>query len=111
MMVIVSRQIDQELMIGHDIYVGPTDIDTHGARILVHGRMLGGPDDGAPFESVHELSVGQSFFIGPHVNVALVGVNPAEMTASLGILRPKSMVVIRKEEFQQMKRQNPDENQ
>jgi sRNA-binding carbon storage regulator CsrA len=111
MMIIVSRQIDQELLIGRDIYVGPTDIDARGARILAHGRMLGGPDDGAPFTSTHELSVGQSFFIGPRVNVALIGVNTAEMTATLGILRPMNMPVFRKEIHEQMKRQNPDEPQ
>jgi len=68
----VVLKIDHWLSIGRDIRISPTDIDTKGVRLLAHGRILGGPDDGAPFESVHEMTLGSSVHLGPHVAVTLV---------------------------------------
>ena len=37
-MVSVTRGVDQLVLIGQDIFVGPTDIDEKTARVLARGR-------------------------------------------------------------------------
>jgi sRNA-binding carbon storage regulator CsrA len=70
----VVLKVDQPLSIGRDIRISLTDIDTRGVRLVAHGRVLGGPNDGAAFEDVHEMAVGSSVHLGPHVVVTLVEV-------------------------------------
>jgi len=94
-MLILSRAVDESIVIGSDLCVTPTDVDERSARVLARGTMLGGPDDGARFDAVHELSVGQSFHVGPMIVVTLVEVRGG--FARLGVLAPKSMSVRRKE--------------
>ena len=99
-MVVLTRQVDQWIMIGRDIRVSPTDIDAHGVRLVARGRILGGPIDGAKFSTVHELSVGQSCQITPHVAITLLEVRGD--TARLGILSPSHVPACSKEEFDRL---------
>jgi sRNA-binding carbon storage regulator CsrA len=69
-----TLKVDQSLTIGSDIRVTPTDIDAKGVRIIAQGRILGGPNDGAAFEKVYEMTVGASVHLSPHVAVTLVEV-------------------------------------
>jgi sRNA-binding carbon storage regulator CsrA len=94
-MLVISRQVDEWVQIGDGIFVSPTDIDAKTVRVIAKGRMIGGPDDGATFESAHELSQGQSFPIGSLVVVTAVDLRPP--VVRLGIDRPKHVSVRRKE--------------
>ncbi len=90
-MIHVSLQVDQAIRIGRDIVVTPTDVDPDGVRLKARGRTAGGPTDGEPFDAAHELVVGQSLHLGPHVVVTLVAVKgPA---ARLGVFAPPHMPV------------------
>lgn len=94
-MVSVTRGVDQLVLIGQDIFVGPTDIDEKTARVLARGRMLGGPNDGGTFQNAHELARGQSFAIGPCVIVTLLEIKDQQIR--LGIHAPRHLGVCRKE--------------
>jgi sRNA-binding carbon storage regulator CsrA len=94
-----TRGVDQWVLIGRDILVGPTDIDARSVRLLARGRMLGGPNDGGTFQSVHELSRGQSFPIGPCIVVTLLDVRGDKV--HLGIHAPPHLQVCRREVAQQ----------
>jgi sRNA-binding carbon storage regulator CsrA len=100
-MVTFTRAVDQGILIGHEILVSPTDIDAKSVRILARGRMLGGPEDGGTFQSVHELSRGQSFTIGPCIVVTLVEVVGQQIR--LGVHAPPHLGVHRKEAAQNAK--------
>jgi sRNA-binding carbon storage regulator CsrA len=94
-MQVVSRRVDQWVMVGDDILVGPTDIDPRTVRILAKGRMIGGPQDGGTFQQVHELSAGQSFGVGPLIVVTLLDIRGDEV--NLGISAPPHVPVSRSE--------------
>jgi sRNA-binding carbon storage regulator CsrA len=100
-MKMIWRAVDRSILIGTDIQVFPTDIDARSARVVVKGRMLGGPEDGATFQQVHELSRGQSFAIGPMIVVSLVEVRGHEV--QLGVQHPAHIAVLRKEQFEKLK--------
>jgi carbon storage regulator len=99
-MIVLTRQVDQWIVIGSDIRVSPTDIDAQGVRLVARGRVMGGPDDGAAFHSVHELTVGQSCHLGPHVAITLVKVDNG--VVRLGVLAPAHIAVHRKEAHDQL---------
>jgi sRNA-binding carbon storage regulator CsrA len=101
-MTVISRHVDQWLLIGQDIRVSPTDIDQAGVRLVARGRVLGGPEDGATFDTRHELAVGQQWHIGPHVVVTLVEVRGD--TARLGVLAPAHIDVQTKEHLDHQQR-------
>ena len=61
--------------------------------------MLGGPNDGGTFQSVHELSRGQTFLIGPCIAVTLIDIVGERVR--LGVSAPPHVGVSRKEEAQQ----------
>ena len=94
-MTVISRDVDQWILIGQDIRVSPTDIDAQGVRLVARGRVLGGPDDGATFDIRHELAIGQTWHLGPHVVVSLVEVRGD--SARLGVLAPAHIDVQTKE--------------
>jgi sRNA-binding carbon storage regulator CsrA len=94
-MLVMSRQVDEWVQIGDGVFVSPTDLDDKTVRVIARGRMVGGPDDGAPFESAHELSQGQSFAIGSMIVVTALDLRPP--VVRLGINRPKHVTVRRKE--------------
>ena len=94
-MLMISRQVDEWVQIGDGVFVSPTDIDDKTVRVIARGRMIGGPDDGAAFESAHELTRGQSFPIGSLIVVTVLDLRPP--LVRLGIDRPKHVPVRRKE--------------
>ena len=96
-MTVISRHVDQWILIGQDIRVAPTDIDPQGVRLVARGRVLGGPDDGATFESAHELTIGQACHLGSHVTVTLVDVRGS--SARLGVLAPQHIDIQTKEQL------------
>jgi sRNA-binding carbon storage regulator CsrA len=99
-----TRGIDQLLRIGDDIVVGPTDIDAKAVRLLARGRTLGGPDDGGTFESTYELRRGQSAWIGPMIQVAVVEI--LDDVVRLGVNCPPHLPVERKEVADKMRREH-----
>src|SRR3954468_19674493 len=100
-MKVVSRAVDQAILIGQDIVVAPTDIDEKTVRVVARGRMMGGPNDGGTFQSVHELSRGQSFSIGPCIVVSLVEIKG--QAARFSVRAPRHLGVCKKESIQKAK--------
>lgn len=94
-MIIISRTIDQWLVIGDDIQVSPTDVDENIVRLVARGRMLGGAEDGGTFQAAHEMSVGQSFAIGPMIRISVVEIRGEEVR--LGVTCPPHLGVRGKE--------------
>ncbi len=87
----VSLRVDDSVRIGQGITVTPTDVDPDGVRVRARGRTAGGANDGEPFDAYHELVVGQSLHLGPHVVVTLVAVRGD--AARLGVFAPPHMPV------------------
>jgi len=100
-MVTLTRGVDQFVLIGQDILVGPTDIDEKTVRVVARGRMMGGANDGGTFQQAHELMRGQSFSIGPCILVSLIEVRG--QSARLGVHAPKHLGVCKKESGQKAK--------
>jgi len=100
-MVSVTRGVDQLVLIGKDMFVGPTDIDEKMVRVVARGRMMGGANDGGTFQSVHELSRGQSFAIGPCIVVSLIEIRG--QSARFGVRAPRHLGVCKKESVQKAK--------
>ncbi|HTL28349.1 MAG TPA: carbon storage regulator [Tepidisphaeraceae bacterium] len=94
-MFVLTRGVDEWIVIGDDILISPTDIDENSVRVIAKGRMLGGSSDGGTFQQVHELTRGQSFPIGPMIVVTLVDVRGDKVR--LGINVPQHLAVHRKE--------------
>jgi sRNA-binding carbon storage regulator CsrA len=101
-MTIISRQVDQWVVIGSDLLVGPTDIDAKTVRLLAKGHWIGGPQDGEVFQAAHELSKGQSVQLGPMIVVTVVDI--LGQRVRLGVLAPAHLSVGRKEEVEQQRK-------
>jgi hypothetical protein len=84
-------KVDQWLSVGKDLGLSPTDIDSKGVRLVARGRILGGPDDGGEFETTHEMKVGSSVHLSPHVAVTLVEVRGK--AARLDVFAPANVTV------------------
>jgi len=106
-MLVLSRKVDEWIQIGDDLFVGPTDIDAKGVRLLAHGRMLGGPEDGAGFKKAQEVALGGEMRIGPHVVVTVVDIRGEQ--ARFGLVVPASLTVHRKEVVDAAKKAREDE--
>ena len=108
-MLVISRKVDEWIQGGDDVLVGPTDIDAGGVRLLAHGRMLGGAEDGATFKKTQEVPLGGEMWIGPHVVVTVLHIAAAAtggaLVARLGVNRPKHLRVFRKEVADAIKRE------
>ena len=87
----VSLRVDESARVGRDIVLTPTDVDAAGVRLRAKGRTAGGANDGEAFDAAHELVVGQSVHLGPHVVVTLVAVRGD--AARLGVFAPPHMPV------------------
>jgi sRNA-binding carbon storage regulator CsrA len=101
-MIVVSRKVDEWVQVGSDVLLSPTDIDQRTVRIIVKGRMIGGPEDGQTFEAVHEASRGQTFAIGPFVHVAVMEIRPP--VVQLGFDAPRNLSVHTKEHADALRR-------
>jgi len=84
-------QVDQPVQIGQSLRVTVTDIDPAGVRLRVRGRVVGGPNDGESVQAAHELGVGKSINISPHVVIALAEIDKAD--AVLKVFAPSTMAV------------------
>ncbi|MFI5380597.1 MAG: carbon storage regulator [Tepidisphaerales bacterium] len=109
-MLFLNRQIDRVMMIGRDVLVRATDVDAAGARVVAEGRIIGGPDDGERFHTVHELKKGQSFVVGPNVTVTLLEVYPDLEEVRFGVHCPKHLPVMRQEIYEKLKREREMDN-
>lgn len=89
-------QVDEPVQIGQSLRVTVTDIDPAGVRLTVRGRVVGGPSDGESIQTAHELGVGKSINISPHVAVALAEIDGND--AVLKIFAPPAMPVTRDRE-------------
>ena len=101
-MIVVSRKVDEWVQVGSDVLLAPTDIDQRVVRVIVRGRMIGGPEDGQPFEAAHEMSRGQSFAIGPFVHVTAMDIRPP--VVQLGFDVPRHLPVHTKEHADALRR-------
>ena len=107
-MLVIARKVDEWIQVGDDVIVGPTDIDANGVRLLAHGRVLGGADDGATFKKTQEVPLGGEMWIGPHVVVTVLHISGGTgggLVARLGVNRPKHLRVFRKEVADALKRE------
>jgi len=97
-MTVISRQVDQEIVIGEHLSVAPTDIDARGVRLIARGQYLGGERDGERFESAHELACGQSLALGPLVTITLTEV--VGPRARFAIFSPPHLPAVRREVYE-----------
>jgi sRNA-binding carbon storage regulator CsrA len=98
-MLAITRKVDQWVQIGQSIAVAPTDIDAKSVRLIARGRVIGGADDGAPFENTADLPVGGEMRLGEHVVVTVLAVLGDEVR--LGVQSPRHVRVDRKERVDQ----------
>jgi len=94
-MLAITRKVDQWVQIGQSIAVAPTDIDAAAVRLIARGRVIGGADDGAAFETTADLAVGGEMRLGEHVVVTILAIAGDEVR--LGVQSPKHVRVDRKE--------------
>ena len=94
-MTIITREVDQVILIGSAVRLSPTDIDRKGVRLLAEGRHIGGPQDGETFRSTHEVAKGGSLRLGPMVTVTVMEL--FEYAVRLGMLAPPHLPVVRAE--------------
>ncbi len=86
-------QVDQPVQIGQSLRVTVTDIDPAGVRLLVDGRIIGGPNDGEPVHAAYELGVGKSINVSPNIAIALAEIDNAD--AVLKVFAPSAIGVSR----------------
>lgn len=107
-MTILSRQVDEWIVIGEKLTLSPTDIDASGVRIVVRGHLIGGAEDGLAVDRAHELAIGSSIRLGELVTVTLMKIGhgddakpaptaPAAPRAVFGIQAPPNLTIHRKE--------------
>lgn len=97
-MKLFERRVDEWVLIGRDLAVGPTDIDAADktVRLIANGRRLGGPSDGEPFKDVHEASVGQTLELGPQVWLSVLDI--VGDAVRLGVNAPRHIAVLAHED-------------
>ena len=88
----VVAAVDQAIAVGSAVTVTPTDVDFAGARVLVRGELVGGPDDGARVDEARELRVGGAVHLGTLVTITLAAV--AGPRARFLVVAPTHMPVV-----------------
>lgn len=110
-MTILSRQVDEWIVIGEKLTLSPTDIDDGGVRVIVRGELMGGLEDGLSVDRPHELAVGSSLPLGSLVSVTLMKVEhpaaPQPLRAVFGIHAPPNVTIHRKELADHKRRRSP----
>ncbi len=96
-MLVLVRQVDEWIMIGDDVLVGPSVVDSHRIRLTVNGRVSGGARDGAPFTKTVDLSTDDDLELAPNVSVKVVQILPPKVR--IGVIAPKTMSIHRKEVY------------
>ena len=105
-MLVLVRQVDEWIMIGDDLLVGPFLIDSHRIRLTVNGRVLGGAQDGAPFTKTIDLSTDAELELAPNVSVRVVQILPPKVR--IGVVAPKTISIHRKEVYDAIRRANEE---
>jgi sRNA-binding carbon storage regulator CsrA len=103
-MTIVSRQVDESLMIGRRLAVTITDIDPTGVRLIARGQCVGGPTDGEEIDRPFELGVAGEVRLGDLITITIARVSATEPRVYLSINAPKQFEVFRKEVYDAMLR-------
>lgn len=103
-MTIISRKVDESLMIGKRLMVKVTDIDSTGARLWVRGQCVGGPDDGQELNRAFELGISGELRLGDLIRINIARVAVTESRVYLSVHAPKHFEVLRKEVFDTMSR-------
>ncbi|MEA2708477.1 MAG: Global regulator protein family [Phycisphaerales bacterium] len=98
-MLAITRKVDQWVQIGQSISVSPTDIDAKAVRLIARGRVIGGAEDGASFETTADLPVGGEMRLGDHVVISVLDIRGDAVR--LGVQSPKHVRVDRKERADQ----------
>ena len=82
---------DQWAAIGQSLTFAVTDVDADGVRVLLKGRVIGGPDDGADLHRTGEIAVGSELKVGL-VTLALIDTkrHVTGDTAKVGIYCPRT---------------------
>ncbi len=99
-MTIVSRQVDETLLIGRSLAVTVTDIDSAGVRLHVKGRSVGGFNDGERLDRAYELGPAGEVRLGDHVTITIARLATNEPRVYLSVNAPPRMEIVRKEMLQ-----------
>jgi carbon storage regulator CsrA len=103
----ISRKVDEQIQIGDDLFVGPTDIDEKMVRLIARGREMGGPNDGEAFTKSADLSIGGEMRLGEHVVISVVDLRGDQVR--LGVQLPKNILVQRKEVADALRRERGED--
>jgi sRNA-binding carbon storage regulator CsrA len=101
-MTVISRQVDQEIVIGDHLIIAPTDIDPEGVRLIARGQYVGGARDGERFQSAHELARGQSLSLGPLITLTLTDILGGR--ARFAIFSPPHLPALRREVYDRQRK-------
>jgi sRNA-binding carbon storage regulator CsrA len=103
-MTIVSRQVDESLMIGRRLAVTITDIDADGVRLIARGQCVGGSNDGEEIDRPFELGLSGEVRLGDLITITIARISTAEPRVYLSINAPQQFDVFRKEVYDAMLR-------
>ena len=85
---------DQWTAVGQGMTFAVTDIDSSGVRVLLRGRVIGGPDDGAPLDRAVEIAVGGEARVGIVVITVIdTKHTPAGDTVKVGVFCPQHVAI------------------
>lgn len=103
-MTIVSRQVDESLMIGRRLVVTITDIDAAGVRLIAKGQCVGGFNDGEEIDRAFELGTSGEVRLGDLITITIARISTTEPRVYLSINAPRQFEVFRKEVYDAMLR-------
>lgn len=111
-MLVLSRQVGEAVMIGREIVVEVSNVDSEAISVtlVVRGRLVGGNGRGSslPVGHGHVLHRNESCQLGSDISVTLVDVRLGEpgRKARLGINAPPHLAVHRREVFEAIDRES-----
>lgn len=101
-MTVISRQVDETVLIGEHLAVTITDVDAGGVRLIARGICVGGAEDGASIDRAFELGVGGEVRLGSAVTLSIARLATNERRVYLSIVAPARMEIWRKEAYEQL---------
>jgi sRNA-binding carbon storage regulator CsrA len=104
-MTVISRKLDETILIGRNLAVTVTDVDDAGVRVHVRGELVGGAQDGERVDRAYELGSAGELRLGSLITLAIARVATNEPRVYLTVVAPASFEVFRKEVFDAMRRQ------
>ncbi len=105
-MTIISRQVDETVMIGRRMLVTITDIDREGVRLIAQGQCVGGYNDGEEIDRPFELGISGEVHLGDQITITIARVAVTERRVYLSINAPRQFEIFRKEVYDAMIRQS-----